>query len=133
MDQIDAYAFLSKWRCGTYYSSAPFVFEYDYPTPDGGRNWTGWQAAGNENFVDAAAGWRLAADPDAPAMRLQQTVDGGRTWSPIKIVNWQSAQFDFVDAQVGRTLVSDGTNTALVRTLDGGQTWAEIRPELAHP
>jgi photosystem II stability/assembly factor-like uncharacterized protein len=65
--------------------------------------------------------------------QLQYTTDGGYTWTAIKTVAWQSAQFDFVSELVGRAIVSDGTNSSLVRTIDGGRSWSEIKPVVANP
>jgi len=42
-----------------------------------------------------------------------------------------TAQFDFINGQIGWAIVNDGTNTAFVHTVDGGTTWTEIKPVVA--
>ncbi len=37
---------------------------------------------------------------------------------------------DFISAQAGWVIASDGNNLALVQTTNGGVTWQEIKPEI---
>jgi photosystem II stability/assembly factor-like uncharacterized protein len=106
---------------------SPF-YENDYVSMDQGRTWQVWLHVNSVSFVNEKLGLRLSStDPDRPN-QLQQTVDGGMTWTTLKDVTWQSAQFSFTSRQTGWAIVGDGANTALVRTVDEGRTWALIEP-----
>jgi photosystem II stability/assembly factor-like uncharacterized protein len=98
---------------------------FHYRSLDGGQTWVSWLATGNEQFLDATTAWRLL--PGSPG-QVQRTTDGGRTWTTIKDVAWENAQFNFIDVQTGWALVTAGDISALVQTTDGGQTWVEIHP-----
>jgi len=129
MERISQKAFTLQWSCSHYFPDPPTeIFSYSYLTSDSGRNWHTWLATGNESFVSATTGWRLFLPGEDQSSQLQQTTDGGLTWTNLKTVAWQSAQFDFVSEQVGWAIISDDTNTALVHTTDGGKTWTLIKP-----
>jgi photosystem II stability/assembly factor-like uncharacterized protein len=130
MDKISQEAFILQWSCWLGFSAA-VEFQYAYLTPDGGQTWHSWLSTGNETFTTPNTGWRVFLSDDDQPNSLQQTTDGGLTWSTIKSVTWQTAQFDFVSEQVGWAIVSDSINSALVHTIDGGKTWIETEPVIA--
>ncbi|HEY3310598.1 MAG TPA: hypothetical protein VGK00_03055 [Anaerolineales bacterium] len=131
MQSISPESFLLRWDCAQNYPEATRHISYTYLTPDGGRSWNSWLSGGSENFIDSATGWRLFTPGNDRPNLLQHTGDGGLSWTDIKELGWQSAQIDFVSAQLGWALASDGLNTALVRSADGGRTWLEIKPVYA--
>ena len=129
MERISAQAFALQWSCFLNYpGQSPVNFSYGYLTADSGQTWRSWQAAGNESFVDARTGWRLLISDAGDPNLLQQTTDGGMTWTTLRKVDWLTAQFDFINGQVGWAIVSDGANSALFHTVDGGTNWTEIKP-----
>jgi photosystem II stability/assembly factor-like uncharacterized protein len=132
MERISTQAFALQWSCFLNYpGQSPVNFSYGYLTADSGQTWRSWLAAGNESFVDASTGWRLLISGGDDPNQLQQTTDGGMTWTTIRKVDWLRAQFDFINGQVGWAIVSDGANPALIHTVDGGTTWMEIKPVAA--
>ncbi len=60
--------------------------------------------------------------------RLQQSTDGGLTWTTIKTVAWHSVQFDFINEQVGWAIVTNDDAVSLVYTTNGGRSWVELDP-----
>jgi hypothetical protein len=98
----------------------------DQPVPPGALSTT---IVNGVEWLDALTGWRLS-DNGAGAYDLEQTRDGGQTWSKIKTVLWQG-QLDFVNEQVGWAIAHLEESTALLQTIDGGQTWVEIKPVVA--
>ncbi len=112
-------------------------------TKDGGRH---WQVRAN---LSAASGQLYATTPyvkffdkehgvleteDYPQTVLEQTSDGGRTWTQMVTQtstpgSWQ--QYDFLSQAVGfqlSTVVNQGQGTAtLQRTTDGGKTWSTVQ------
>jgi hypothetical protein len=131
MDKISQTAFILQWSCNTVHSTISAEALYAYLTTDGGQTWHSWLSTGNESFANPNTGWRLFALGDGQSNSLQQTIDGGLTWTTIKMVVWQTAQFEFTSEQAGWAIVSDGTNSVLAHTIDGGKTWMEIKPVLA--
>lgn len=131
MEQIAQETFMLQWSCtqGDPLTSAEIL--YAYLTSNGGQTWHSWLSTGNESFVNPNTGWRLITLDDGQPNSLQQTIDGGLTWTTIKTIAWQSAQFEFTSERVGWAIVSGGTNFALVHTVDGGKTWIEIKPVIA--
>jgi photosystem II stability/assembly factor-like uncharacterized protein len=131
MDQISQKAFILQWSCtqGDPLTSAEIL--YAYLTSDEGQSWHSWLSTGNESFANPSTGWRLLALSDGQSHSLQQTIDGGLTWTTIQTVVWQSAQFEFISELVGWAIVGDGTNSILVHTVDGGKTWITIKPMIA--
>lgn len=113
-----------EWECRNYVTYE----EYNYfsLSTDSGNTWNTWTPSGNEYFIDAAHGLRLLVP-----RKLQQTTDSGISWSTIKTVAWQSAQFNFINEHEGWAIVTIGNASALVHTTDGGNTWLEIHPVIA--
>ena len=110
-----------EWTCWIYTEPRQELSFFSI-SADAGASWHSWQASGNEFFLDAQNGWRLANK------QVQQTFNSGQDWVSIKTVAWETAQFDFVDIDSGWAIVTNGSATALVQTTDGGKTWQEITP-----
>jgi photosystem II stability/assembly factor-like uncharacterized protein len=129
MQRLSSDAFTWQWTCSSEMGTPYFEdFSYQYITSDNGQSWDSWLGTGNEFFLDAQTGWRLYSAGEDPKHELQQTVDGGQDWKTIKTVTWQTAQFDFVNEQIGWALVTSDGTTAFVRTGDGGRTWVDAHP-----
>lgn len=111
----------AEWTCWVYTEPRQDLSFFALSS-NGGLSWYSWQSSGNEFFLDAQHGWRLALG------KIQRTLDGGQTWINVKSVAWGNAQFDFVDSHTGWAVVTSGNEAALVQTLDGGKTWREINP-----
>jgi hypothetical protein len=134
MERISFETFILQWTCSPVEGTLPFTdFSYQYFTSDNGQSWHCWLSTRNEFFLNAQTGWRLYSPGEDQVSQLQQTADGGQTWTMVKSVAWQSAQFDFVNEQVGWAIVTDGDATALTYTSDGGETWEELKPRMASP
>ena len=117
--------------CRVYVTDSDYHgFSYYYLSADAGQTWHTWSLANLPEFVNANVGWRLAVSGESQPGELQQTLDGGLTWTAIKSVSWQQAQFDFVNEQVGWVIVTDGDVTALLHTTDGGRTWIDVDPHI---
>lgn len=116
--------------CWVYEESSRPSYYFYYHSSDGGNLWISWQKTGDVQFIDASVGWRLIAGNGA--YDLEQTRDGGMTWTKIKTMQW-SGDLDFINDQVGWALATSGDVVALVHTTDGGQTWEEIKPVVAAP
>lgn len=103
-----------------------------YATHDGGLS---WKLAGVEPKSLHLTDIHFISPQEAIALcgngRLCVSRDGMSTWTAIKTVAWEKAQFDFVSGQVGWAIVQSGDATALVHTIDGGKTWTEIKPTVA--
>jgi hypothetical protein len=110
------------------------AFYYYYLTFNNGTDWNIGKAAETEEFVvdvyadNRTTGWRFVPSTSKGLSQIQRTSDRGMTWVTIKKVAWQSARFDFVDEQVGWAMMTNGTNTLLLKTADGGRTWAPLAP-----
>jgi len=99
---------------------------------DAGQNWIHWEQTGDVDFVDAKTGWQMTAKNNG-LHEIQQTHDGGRSWSTIKTVQWD-AVLDFVDEKVGYALTYDNGVVALLRSVDGGRSWSLISDAaISHP
>ncbi len=108
-----------------------------YHTRDGGENWTtlttdttvAFRCIG---FADSLRGWvgNLGPSqwtPNIDSFPLYETVDGGRTWSPVNILQGDTPKgicgLNVVNAN---TVYAVGRVTSppyLMKTADGGQTW----------
>jgi len=113
-----------EWQCVDFTQKKTYSFFA--LTSNSGQTWNTWESAGNEYFLDSKLGWRLFS----PGI-LQHTNDGGLTWTTIKSVAWETAQFDFVSEQKGWAVVRNDNASALVHTTNGGFTWTEIKPIIA--
>lgn len=117
-----------------------------YTSADGGSTWTArpappsWRpfVAGQDGQMFSAvsatvwfaAGWR----------KLVMTQDGGRSWTPVKVVDlprgWTISAIDFTSARVGWAVFQSYRPDAaprwpasvLMRTTDGGVHWAPAGP-----
>jgi|GEM_PF-1280809 len=126
-------------------------------TTDGGLHWqdasppapTNPAKGGYSNFLlDPEHAWAtqavnaVAGQPDATALAIFGTADGGRTWSqasvPLSGAVVESARLGFLDAQHGWLVTDSGSNAfdkvsnslvaqpitrAVYATGDGGRTW----------
>lgn len=134
MEWISAEAFTALWTCSINRSASPETdFYYQFLTSDRGQSWHSWLATGNEFFLNAQVGWRLYTPTSAQFSQFQQTFDSGKSWTTIKNVAWQSAQFDFVNEMEGWAIAGNGNTVSLLHTADGGKTWEEIRPVIVNP
>ncbi|HTX92509.1 MAG TPA: hypothetical protein VMC09_14955 [Anaerolineales bacterium] len=114
------------------YQTSPWpTFYYHFHSPDGGKTWQSWPETGAVDFLSALLGWRISDPGSGQPKQLQQSSDGGRTWTTIARVAWPQAQLDFTDGQNGWAIVASGEATSLVRTTDGGRTWIVIKPQVA--
>jgi photosystem II stability/assembly factor-like uncharacterized protein len=116
-----------------YSSPAPYPYYYfHFHSPDGGASWRSWQATGAVDFASARVGWRIEDPGVGQVKQLQQTLDGGATWSTVDRVAWPQTQLDFLDNLEGWGLVGSGEEAVIVHSLDGGRSWSQVVP-LAAP
>jgi len=78
---------------------------------------------GRDLLFVGETGWGLGR-------QVSQTTDGGRSWTPIKTVNWDG-QFSFVDSLEGWAVASSQEGSALVHTTDGGRSWEILEAVIA--
>lgn len=90
---------------------------------NGGQTWNYWEQTGDVDFVNEKLGWQLVTK-DNGMHELQQTLDGGHTWTTIKTVDWDG-RLNFLDEQIGWALAYQpgSPDMAVVSTNDGGKTW----------
>jgi photosystem II stability/assembly factor-like uncharacterized protein len=113
--------------CRVYYADDDYHgYGYYYFSADGGQTWRPWQRSNIPEFVNANMGWRLVILDESQSNELQQTLDGGITWTTLKLVSWQEAQFDFVNELIGWAIVTNGDVFTLLHTTDGGKTWVDL-------
>ena len=131
---IDAKVGFMSVKCSNLSASTPTTTTWPYITSNGGMTWTALPAlsdpVGTLSFLDDKTGWFLGAsstDASQATHALFQTTDGGKTWKQFTKLSW-SGQLDFISAQAGWVVASDGNNLALVQTTNGGTTWQEIKP-----
>ena len=129
LDFIPSHRIGATVKCGI--ENYRLGFNYYYLSLDDGQSWHSWLSTENEYFINTITGWRLYSTGKGQASQLQQTIDGGQTWTTIKTVAWQTAQFDFANERVGWAIVTNGDVTALVHTSDGGRSWVEIKSKVA--
>jgi hypothetical protein len=110
------------------YTDPPTSYDFQFHSPDDGKNWISWPKTGDVEFINPLVGWRSTLNQDV--YDLEQTQDGGQTWTKIKSVQW-NGDLDFVNEQVGWAIAATGGVVALVHTIDGGKTWEEIKPVVA--
>jgi photosystem II stability/assembly factor-like uncharacterized protein len=128
LELIQGQAFTFDWVCSLEdYASLPIHFNYKYLTADGGQSWHAWLATNSESFAEAGAGWRLFDEGGGQQNELQQSLDGGLTWTALKKVAWPEVKLDFVSARTGWAIVTGGNDAyALVHTTDGGRFWSGL-------
>ena len=100
-----------------------------------------WPNVVSMDFIDEHVGWRLL-DLLNGFFRLEETKDGGETWTAVKTVAW-TGEIEFVNADEGWSIAREpalrGVPTyqltpdlfreaVLLHTIDGGQSWQEIDP-----
>ena len=100
-----------------------------------------WPNVVSMDFIDNQVGWRLL-DLQNGFFRLEETADGGETWTEVKTVAW-TGEIEFVSADEGWSIAREpairGVPTyqhtpelfreaVLLHTTDGGWTWQEIQP-----
>ena len=103
-------------------------------TADGARTWTrGLTVPGDSHpifmkFFDRSTGV-FALLGTSPLLR--RTTDGGKTWSPLPVLDSTSAvdSWSFVDSTHGWMLADSPSREArLYRTEDGGRSWDDLGP-----
>ena len=102
---------------------------YLYTSEDGGTSWNTYLLpekvlASQDRLIYFDADNALLLGRD-----MYRSADGGRTWSHVKVVNWDG-QFSFVDPQNGWAVARENNDVALVKTSDGGGTWVQIMPTI---
>jgi hypothetical protein len=97
---------------------------------DGGESWNYWQQTGDVDFIDGKTGWQLVSKGE-DSNEIQQTHDGGATWTTIKTVEWDGI-LNYVNEQVGWALAYQNGEMAVVKTSDSGRTW-EIKTQATQP
>ncbi len=107
------------------YTTPPTAYDFYYHSADGGKHWISWPKTGEVDFIDPVLGWRSAFHNGA--YDIEQTRDGGQTWTKVKSVKWKGV-LDFVNEQTGWAIATSDNITTLVHTTDGGQTWEEMKP-----
>jgi photosystem II stability/assembly factor-like uncharacterized protein len=100
-----------------------------------------WPNVVSMDFTNEQVGWRLV-DLQNGFFRLEETEDGGETWSSIKTVAW-TGEVEFVNQDEGWVIAREpairGVPTyqhtpdlfreaILLHTIDGGLSWQEIDP-----
>lgn len=72
-------------------------------------------------MMDQYNGWGIESRGHAI-----HTEDGGRTWVIYHYVTWDTAEFDFINKDIGWAIVTIGDQTALVYTEETGDSWQEL-------
>ncbi len=57
-----------------------------------------------------------------------RTSDGGKTWTPLKLINTQALDITAVQSVSALTAFAYGSSQQVWKTLDGGTTWSRYRP-----
>jgi photosystem II stability/assembly factor-like uncharacterized protein len=105
-------------------------------TEDGGKSWkkvyqsnrpyeTTWKISFPTPLVGYATIQSYNIDPTVKQQRIAKTVDGGKTWKELNLVEDASARqfgIGFIDENVGYV----GTMNSGYETRDGGQNWTKI-------
>lgn len=112
-----------------------------YRTSDGGRTWRSLGRPGGHScstpattflsFADARHGWMEPVSPTGPAGALEETTDGGRTWTHVAtgpaVGPGRSlpclAPIRFVSATTGWLGRCDESRGGVFSTTDGGHRW----------
>jgi photosystem II stability/assembly factor-like uncharacterized protein len=122
-------------KCTDLSKTTPVTTTWTYSTTDGGSHWYSTSPAlpeptGPLFFLDDKTGWFLGAtstDSTQAQYAIIQTTDSGTTWKKLTTLSW-TGEMDFVSAQVGWVVASDGSSLALVQTTNGGTTWQQLNP-----
>jgi photosystem II stability/assembly factor-like uncharacterized protein len=112
------------------YTKPLSLYDFYFHSPDGGKHWNSWLKTGDVDFIDALVGWRSTLNNIT--YDLEQTRDGGQTWTKLKTVQW-NGDLEFVNEGTGWAIATTGNTVALVHTTDGGKTWEEIKPVVIAP
>ncbi len=117
------------FHCSVYKDYVPRGpdYYYHFHSVDGGQTWRSWRDIGAAKFIDSNLGWRLVPG-SGQSNFLQKTADGGLTWTTLRILDWQRADFDFVNDQAGWAIASNGDTRSLWQTYDSGKSWSELHP-----
>jgi photosystem II stability/assembly factor-like uncharacterized protein len=90
------------------------------------------QSVVSVEFINPDEGWTIVEQNSASRMvRLEHTVDGGRTWDPVPsnlvglsvLLDAAQGSLRFMDQTSGYLW----TGSRLLRTVDGGQSWSEVQ------
>jgi photosystem II stability/assembly factor-like uncharacterized protein len=93
------------------------------------------------SFINASEGWAAVSKADADgtqiALRIEHSIDGGRTWTSLSgklppgsaSTNLRTSTLSFIDASNGFWWIPASQTSAPVflRTTDSGQTWAAVQ------
>ncbi len=115
-------------------SQSPGFSPVTYSTSDGGRTWTRTSSATSLEAVVSPQGWVLQARSRGPSTGLSVSLDAGRTWRSLPVIqpgSFSSGSPDFVDDQHGWWLARQGPgpndiHETLWRTVDGGRDWEQL-------
>ena len=103
------------------------AYDFYFHSTDGGKHWVSWPVGVDVMFINPLVGWRLTFETGMGAYDLDKTRDGGRTWQPVKTLQW-NGNLEFLNEATGWAIATNENTTALVHTTDGGKTWEEIKP-----
>lgn len=115
--------------------NATYKVEHDYlyATGNGGQTWQSASLPPDFKVSDPPSGGLYFTNAQtglALGRVIYRTDNGGKSWSLVKLVNWDG-QFTFFDLNTGWAVASNAGQIALVQTMDGGRTWQEVKPVVA--
>jgi photosystem II stability/assembly factor-like uncharacterized protein len=136
--RIDDVQFLDSRHGFVAAGSCAGAVEALYRTSDAGRTWRRVSALQQHScnagatttisFVDAQRGWSTEVEPTAGfAGRLVQTIDGGRSWKPIRRELPLAGGVRFRTARQGWLTDVFRLAGSLLETRDGGRSFRERR------
>lgn len=110
-------------QCVGYEAGKESSYNYLYLTSDGGKTWETYPYPGGDlHFIDKNVAWAISQE-------LNQSLDGGRTWTKIKTVKWDG-QFSFVNTSLAWAVAVSGDEIALVKTTNGCHTFDQLYPQI---